>query len=71
MHCSVSVFPEPDGPDERDDRLVAGPRRVEREISELFARGDAEHQKRSRAARPSASIRNSTMPMLTSDSALA
>ena len=44
-------------PDERDDRLVAGPGGVEREIAELLACGDAQHQKRSRAARPSASIR--------------
>ena len=58
-------------PDERDDRLVARPGRVEREVPELLACGDAEHQYRSRAARPSASIRNSTMPMLTSDSAFA
>ena len=58
-------------PDEGDDRLVARPGRVEYEISELLSCGDAQHQNRSRAARPSASISVRTMPMLTSDRTLA
>ena len=71
MHCSVSVFPEPDGPTSATIgwSLVHDASSVK--SAELLARGDAQHQKRSRAARPSASMRNSTMPMLTSDSAFA
>ena len=71
MHCRVSVFPEPDGPTSATIgwSLVQAASSVK--SPNCFACGDAQHQKRRRAARPSASIRDRTMPMLKSDRTLA
>ncbi len=44
MHCSVSVFPEPDGPTSATIGWSLVHDRVEREVPELFACGDAQHQ---------------------------